>query len=539
MRQYKPFVAGAMVAVLALAGCSAPEAAGSEEVQDGFLAVADDSLAEGGTLRVALDYDSVETNGLDPQTADTARSWMLMNLSYDTLVGIDENFQPVPGIATKWEEVSPTEYVFTLRDDVVFSNGRAMTTDDIIGSIERLKKSESPWAGQVAAVDNVEATGEHEVTFHLSKPFTPLMGVLAHVSTSVLPMAEIEAGETDPKSEMLGTGAYVATSHVQDESWTFEKNPEYFDADTLGVDALEISIAADESSRLAAIRDGSADYAFFNSPDAADLLTGTGEARVVNQQNTDFFYAILNSQDPDSPLADERVRFAVNAAIDRAQLSELALAGNAHATGVTPASLPDACKPEDLPSAVLSDDDIRDLLAEAGAEDLTLSLVTWNSEVGPGAIAQVIQQRLAEFGITVELDIVDDGVWSEAAYGDPEKPMTHDIGISWYAGYGDASLATNWWDTDTSAFTARFMEGTPEINSLVVEGAQAESGSERAGVLTSLCGAVDKASEMVPLVNRPGVIAYRTDKVSPTINTDEGYGDILRYISDFRMSGAE
>jgi peptide/nickel transport system substrate-binding protein len=536
----KMHTAGALLAVgaLALAGCTAdaPPTDGGAEVAPGFLAVADDSLAAGGTLRVDLDYDSVEVNGLDPATADTARSWMIMGLAYDTLVGIGPDFEATPQIASEWDEVSPTEYRFTLRDDAVFSNGRAVTPDDVKGSLERLQASGGAWSGQVAVISSIEVTGENEITLELSQPYTPLLGVLAHTAASILPMAEIEAGEIDPVTEMIGSGAYVATEHVQDESWTFEANEHYYDRDALGIDTLELRIASDESSRLASIRDGSAQYAFFNNADAIDLLASTPDATVVNQQNTDFFYLQLNSKDPESPLADERVRFAVNAIIDREQLADLASAGTASPTGVSPAALPDACSPDDLPSQQLSDDDIRALLADAGAEGIELSLITWNSETGPGQIAQVIQQQLAEFDITLDIQIIDDGVWAAGVYGDPAVPMTSDLSMSWFAGYGDASIVTNWWRS-TAGFTARYMSGSEEQDALIDAASQATAGAERAEAFTALCAIVDESSEMVPLINRPGVIAYRSDMVSPTINTDEGYGDILRYLAEFRLVG--
>lgn len=536
MRTALPLLGTFAAAALVLTGCTAaePTDTATEEVAEGFLAVADDSIESNGTLRAYLDYDTVEPNGLDPRSADTARSWTIMGLSYETLVNIDENFEFTPGLAESWEEVSPTEYVFHLRDDAVFSNGRPMTADDVKGSIELLQESQSAWSLQLGPVASVEVTGELEVTVTLASPYTALLGALANTPAAILPVQEVRDGTVDLTTEMVGTGPFVATSHVQDESWTFEQNPNYHGIDELGIDALELEIVPDEANRLAAIRDGSAQYAFFNNADALDLLAGTAEARAVNQQNTDFYYAILNSTDPDSPLADERVRFAVNAAIDRAQLSELTLAGHGLATGVSPVSLPGACSPDELPSAQLSDEEITALLEEAGAEDIELSLTTWNSESAPGQIAQVIQQQLEPFGITVDIKIVDDATYGAEFYGSDETAGA-DIGISWYAGYGDAAMVSRWWNTDQAAFTARFMSGTPELNELVVAASEEPAGAGRDEVLTELCAEVDQTAEQVPLVTRPGVIAYRSDLLSPTINANEGYGDIFRYITDFRL----
>ncbi|WP_308798893.1 ABC transporter substrate-binding protein [Agromyces silvae] len=539
MRHTRPLLIGLAAGALLLTGCTAQPAAesgGSEEVAEGFLAVADDSIESSGTFRAYLDYDTVEPNGLDPRSADTARSWTIMGLSYETLVNIDENFEFTPGLAESWEEVSPTEYVFQLRDDAVFSNGRPMTPEDVTGSIELLLESQSAWSAQLGPVASADVTGEHEVTITLSSPYTALLGALANTPAGILPVQEVRDGTVDLTTEMVGTGPFVATEHVQDESWTFEQNPHYPGLDELGIDTIELEIVPDEANRLAAIRDGSAQYAFFNNADALDLLAGTPNATAVNQQNTDFYYVILNSTDPDSPLADPKVRQAVNAAIDRAQLSDLALAGHGLPTGVTPVSLPGACNPDDLPSAQMTDEEITAAFEEAGG-DLELSLVTWNSESAPGQIAQILQQQLEPFGVTVDIEIVDDATYGAAFFNG--GPATADIGVSWFAGYGDAAMVSRWWNTDVTAFTAGFMTGNPEVNALVVDASEEPAGASRDAILTDLCAAVDEQAEMVPLMTRPGVIAYRTDLVSPTINANEGYGDIFRYLTDFRLIGAE
>ncbi|WP_116248052.1 ABC transporter substrate-binding protein [Nocardiopsis sp. FIRDI 009] len=525
----------ALVLLVPLAACGAdpgPAADPAAEEEPGYLAVADTSLEGTGTLRVHLDYDTAEAAGLDPRSADVARSWSLMGLSYDTLVEVGPDFEFLPSLAESWRTPDPTTYVFTLRDDAVFSNGRPMTARDVRRSLEHLLESESTWAAQLGPVESVEETGEHEVTVRLEHPHTAFLGALANTPAGILPMEEVDGGSVDLTAEMVGTGPYVATEHIQDESWTFEVNEHYW-GEPPAVERLEISIVADEFNRAAALRDGSADFAYFNNIDTLDQLEAEPAARVVFQENTDFYYLILNSANPGSPLADDRVRFAVNAAVDRNQLSELALGGHARPTGVAPATLPDACPAGELPSALLDDDEIAEILEEAGVTEVELSLVTFNSETAPGQIAQVVQQQLAGHGLSVDIDIVDDASFGAALYSG--STATDDMGVSWYAGYGDASMVSRWWNTDTAAFTADFMVGDPAVNDLVVQAGRTPRGPEREAVIADLCAAVDERSEVVPLVTRPSVIGYRTDAVSPTLHSVEGYGDILRNITDFRL----
>lgn len=527
-------LAAGAAACLLFAGCGGgPAADATKEQAEGYLAVADDSENGSGDVTVQLDYDSVEAGGLDPQTATTARSWSLMSLVYDTLVTIGPDFGFEPGLATGWETPDPTTYVFTLRDGVTFSNGRPMTADDVVGSLQRLLDSGGVWAIQLDSVRSVEATGEREVTVTLERPHTAFLATLANTPAAILPMKEIESGALDPAEEMLGTGPFVVEDHRQDVSWRFARNEHYWDADRLKIDTLDVEIVGEESTRLAAVRDGSADLAFFNNVDSLDLLAGTADARAVNQQNTDYYNLFVNSQRDGSPLSDPDVRFALNTALDRQQIADLALAGNALPTGVSPVTLPDACDPADLPSEQASLEEAEQTLADAGVDDL--EMLIYSSEPALGQIAQVIQQQLEEVGVSMTIDKVDDGTYDSRAFA--QQPADFDLALYWFAGYGDAAMVSKWWNPDVVPAHAGFVGSDPKLNALIEKASSTPPDEPRADVITELCGRVDQNSEMVPLVTRPSVIGYRTDTLSPTIYTNEGYGDILRNIVDYRPLG--
>ena len=78
---------------------------------------------------------------------------------YDTLMTTGRAFPVQPGIAESWEP-EPTKYMFHLREGVTFSNGRAMTAEDVAGSIARVvdPKFGSWWASQMGSVKSVEAS---------------------------------------------------------------------------------------------------------------------------------------------------------------------------------------------------------------------------------------------------------------------------------------------------------------------------------------------------------------------------------------------
>jgi peptide/nickel transport system substrate-binding protein len=506
---------------------------GSAQPQPGYLAVADGP--DGGTLDLQLHIDTAAAAGLDPQAADLAISWQLMSLVYETLVTVGPSFEIEPLLAESWETPSPTEYVFHLREDVAFSNGRPMTATDVVGSMERLLAGQTVWAAQIGPVESVEAPDDHTVRFTLAAPYTPFLAALANVPAAVLPMTEVEEGSVDLETEMLGTGPFVVARHRQDVAWTFERNPDYWAPGKPALDTVNVQIVPQEAARIAALQDGSAGMAVLGNVDSPSVLEGAGGVGVLTQATTDFYYLMLNTQAPDSKFADERVREASNIAIDREQVAEIALDGLGQPTGVTPAGLPGACDPSALPSATAGAERARELLAEAGAEDLTMTLSIFSTEPAP-AVAQVIQQNLQEIGVTVDIEQLDEATWSGKVYG--EVPATFDAALSWFAGYADASMVTRWWNPETAAFNVGFMGQNDELAGLVDAAAQAPAGAGRDRALQDVCEGVDADAQMLPLVTRPQIVGYRTDAVSPSLYAEEGYGNALRLLAETRAAAA-
>lgn len=526
----------ALGSALLLTACGATGvgsgAAEQKEQAPGFLAVADDDLTGSGDLTVQLDYDTSEADGLDPQTAQTARAWMIMGLVYEPLVTTDETFAIKPALATSWEQPDDTTYVFTLDTAAKFSNGRAITPADVVGSLERQMQSKSVWSGQLGPVESVTATGDDRVTVKLSAPYTPFLAALANTPAAILPMQEVTDGSVDLKTTMLGTGPFVVDEHRQDESWSFSKNPEWRGGD-IAVDTLKLQIVEQESTRQASLREGSADMANFVNIDSIAQLTGTDGLRAVNQTQSDLYYILLNSQKPDSPLADQKLRFAINTAIDRQAIADIVFAGETQPTAATPSNLPDACAVTDLPSEQASLEDAKQAVEDAGATDASLDLVVYTAEPVMAQIAQLVQQQLAEIGIAVNIEQFDTATYNERVY--TAQPGDFDLSVGWFAGYADPSMLTKWWNPEQAFFNVGFTGVHDDLSALIERGASETEGAARTDTLRQLCASADTYSEMVPLVHRPSIIGYNTDTVSPQIQSNEGYGNLLRNITDYRM----
>jgi len=164
--------------------------------------------------------------------------------------------------------------------------------------------------------------------------------------------------------------------------------------------------------------------------------------------------------------------------------------------------------------------------------NLAFTLTVFSTEPAP-AIAQVIQQQLAEIDVDVKIEQLDEGSWAGKVYG--ESPATFDAAMSWFAGYASAGMTAQWWNPEKAVFNLGFMKPNPTLNEAIDKAIATPEGASRAGAFKDLCTAVDEDAQMIPLVTRPALVGYRTDALSPTLYSSEGYGNLLRRIADYRM----
>jgi peptide/nickel transport system substrate-binding protein len=470
-----------------------------------------------------------DTDQLDPATAGTGFAWEIFQLTYERLVTLDEGLKPVPELAESWEQTSPTTYVFTLRKGVKFSNGREMTADDVVGSMNRLRdpKLAASWVSQLP-VRSVEATGDDQVTFTLSAPRTSFVPALAGSAAAILPMRELKAGTFDPKKELLGTGPFAVATHVQNESWTFVRNPHYWRPGIPKVEKLTARIMPEESARAAALRDGSIDVTTFETPDSTRLLKAQANVKTVVQATTDFYRLDVNAKS--SILRDERLRQAVSLSIDRTKIRDVALGGVGRPTAAVPVPF-GVCDPTAMPFAAADVQKARELVEAAGGTGKTLEILTAPLIPMSSAMAQVLQQNLQAAGFTVRIVPVEVGQLIKRAYGG--KKAEFDLVVSWSAGFADPAMVLSWWNPANAPFSGGYLNTDPELNKLIDAGFSTPAGPERTQKLRDSCARIAQNANVIPLLSKDAIVAYRSDKVSAAIPPVEGYAVPLRRIAEF------
>ena len=480
-----------------------------------------------------------EVLSTDPHSSGDGTSWTVFYLIYDQLLSTDDKLQVTPKLAESWERVSATSYVFHLRKNAAFSNGRALTSADVVGSLKRLTdpKKPLPWGRQIGAVADVVALDAHTVRIDLVKPNSSLLAILAVATTSILPMKELEAGSFDPAKAMLGSGPYRVAQHRQDEAWLLERNPHYWQSGKPVLDKMTIRVMPDDAARLAGLRDGSVDVATFENPDAPRLIGAIPSVQAVVQKTPNYFHLTLSGLSANSVFKDRRVRQAAALAIDRPAIVNAVFGGESTVEYAVPSAFgKSVCAA--LPSYTLPRKErvakAKALLKEAGVPNPRIGLIASSVLATFPLIAQVLQPQLQEVGFKVEVQQVPVAEWYKRVFATNPKESNFDASLSWFAGYSDPAIVLNWWLSGFSPAYSTYLEPSPEYADLMPQIRQTPNGPERDKLMARACGLIDDYANMIPLVGKPDYIGVRRDKLDARFGPLESNFDVFKYVTEFK-----
>ncbi|WP_185973135.1 ABC transporter substrate-binding protein [Aeromicrobium piscarium] len=382
---------GAVSAALALTACSG---GGSEASGDGTL-----------TIGAATNLQT-----LDPQMAAVAQEYYV-NPVFDTLIHAQPDGTFEPGLAEEWEIVDPVTFELTVRPDVVFSDGEPMDTDAVVANFERgMGMEASPSAAFYSNIAGVEAVDDSTVRLTLSEPTTDMLSQLSRLPGMMMSPASFEA---NPETTPIGAGGwtYDAAASNAGEVQVYRANPDYWDTDRVGVDTVEIRALEDASAATNAVLDGQVDVIEMRSE--ADRSTlDNGSLQLIERANANVYYVQIMDTDGTliEPMGDERVRRALNLAIDR----ESVMKGLQFGQGDPSPSFWLEETPyydEDLEDLAYDPEEARDLLAEAGYADGFS--VTFPSFGAITEVAESVQQMWGEIGVEVTIDQVEPGTLAD------------------------------------------------------------------------------------------------------------------------------
>ena len=504
MRMRKHFATGAAMAAAAtmvLTACG-----GGSSTSTSTSSSSSDSGAPKGTITVGSAYETTDYSPITTSALGMGANWQVLEGLYRFDMS---DYSVSPALAAGDPvKVSDTEYEISLRDGAKFSDGTDVKAADVVSSYERTTGDKSIFRQFFTFVDSVSAKDDKTVTVKLKYPFSNLKE--RFVNVHVVPSG---MSEDALKAKPIGSGPYKYEA-ISATEITAVPNEHYNGKIPAKVATLKWSALKDDAARLSAALGGSIDVMEAVPAAAQDQLKAAGW-NVEAKPGYGNPFMMFNTQK--APFDKPEVRRAFIKAIDKQKLISSALNGQAVEAK---SFLPEANPAYKKPATDLSydKDAAKKLLADAGASDMTVNLVTtdhpWVLSLVPQIKSdlealglKVNHQQMASSALYSTVTDVDNPTYDVVlAPGDPSVfGVDPGIIVSWWNG-------DNVWTKKRDGWQVSDPESFKKLQSLMDEAVQLDGDAAKAkwGEVQDLLA---EQTVIYPLVFRNMITASNPKKV--------------------------
>ncbi|KAB1443518.1 ABC transporter substrate-binding protein [Pseudodesulfovibrio senegalensis] len=472
----KPLILATMIFVaLALVGC-----AGGEQKKEKKEA-ATPAAAEKVTLKLAMDADPVS---LDPHVQLSGGMLQYSHLVFDPLVRWTQDMKFEPRLAESWEQIDPLTMRFHLRKDVKFHSGNPFTADDVVYTLERLKKSVD-YKGLFEPFETAKAIDEHTVDLITKKPY----GLVMAMATYIFPMDKkfyegkdeiVKSGPSFANEHESGTGKYVVASREQGVKMVLSRFADYWDTKTGNVDEIVLTPIKNDASRVAALLSGDVDFIMPVPPTDLERIRNTEGLKLTTLPGARIITFQMN-QNRKEEFKNAKVRQAMVYAVDNPGIVKKIMKGFATAAGQQGPKGYAGYVAELTPRYDI--EKAKQLMKDAGYENgFECTMIAPNNRyVNDEKIAEAVVGMLSKIGIKVNLKTMP-----KAQYWDQFDAQVADIQmIGWHSDTEDSANFSEFLTMCPSKETGygQYNSGNycnPEVDALVVA-SQSETDTAKRG----------------------------------------------------------
>ncbi len=404
--------------------------------------------------------------------------YVRMSWVFDTLIWKDQDGY-VPALAESWSyDPADASFTFNLNPKARWHDGKPVTADDVVFTIEYFKKYPYRWV-TVDDIGRVEARGPHKAVIYLTKPYSPFLsdigGTMPILPGHIWESVEKPGDYNDPEA-FMGSGPYRFMEFNKAQgTYLYEAFEDYYQGRP-GADRL---IYVKSKQPMVSLPTRQVDLSNIQ-PDMAEPLKQKGLVVIRDERGWNKKLMINHKK---APFNDKRFRQALAFAIDRQEIID-----KAHRGFGTPASYGllsidhDMYNP-DTPLYPFEPQKARFLIEAVGYEKgadgfyskdgqpLKIELLSSNITVAGDSVAdrdgEVIKKQLEHVGIRVDLVNME-----QATTDSKVRNWDFDLAISGHGGIGgDARILSEMISSHYGAGSvnsARY-DADPELNRLIEE----------------------------------------------------------------------
>jgi len=365
----------------------------------------------GGTFRIGKGHGGT-TDKLDPGHHENGFTIAMVQGYANYLTEVDSKGGVIPELAESWE-ASPdaTTWTFKLREGVTFHDGKDLTAEDVIASINhhRGEATDSAAKPLLESVTDIKADGKNTVVVSLSGGNADFPFIVSDYHMPILPAKD--DGTMDYESG-IGTGSYMIKKFDPGVRLDMEKNPNSWKEGRGHFDKIEMVAITDPASRTNALVSGEVD-----AIDKVDLKTVSLLARkpdIKIHQVTGTQHYTFPMRTDVAPFDNNDVRLALKYAINRDEIVAKVLQGYGEIGNDHPISSGQQFFDTSMAQRGYDPDKAREHLKKAGMDSLTVDLSVSDAAFA-GAIdaAQLYAESAKAAGITINVvREPNDGYWS-------------------------------------------------------------------------------------------------------------------------------
>lgn len=354
-----------------------------------------------GTLRIGAS-DGSPNDSMDPLRMQTTFQILTAPQVYESLVDLDEGFQPHGRLAARFESTPDyASWTFHLREGIAFHDGSPLTTEDVAYSLNRAIDPNSGSANSLAsqlegilAPTGITVVDDTTVRFDLTTPYVFFPNALA------TRFARIYKSGTESFDKPVGTGPFMFRSFTPGQRWEGARNPKYW-RNRVSVEGLTVTNVPDESARISSLLAGELDLIFEVGLAAVADITADDAHTVLEQKAAQW--PALGIDSTVAPFDNPDVVRAIKLAVDRDQVVANVYGGYATMGYDNPISNVDPYF-AGLPHPQYDKAAAKKALADAGHPDgITLPPLTVLDDPNVTNLAVVLKQQLEAVGIRFEI----------------------------------------------------------------------------------------------------------------------------------------
>lgn len=427
----------ASVLGIAAAGCgsnSGNDSSGSTDTQQEGVSKEAKSSAETVEVpegeSVSQDTDivaavNVDFTTLDPLDTSDTLSGDIQRMLMDGLFGFDREMNVIPMLAESYEaNEEATEYTFTLRQGITFSDGTPWNAEAAKANFDR-------WGDKSLGLkrttllcnilDSTEIVDEYTIKVTLTQSFGAFINTLAHPACVCMSPVQIAAGSEVCASAPVGTGQYTFVEWIAGDHLTVQLNPDWwgYDADICGGEALVEADAGfksvtfrpvtESATRVAMIQSGDAQLIWPVPSESIDSLREDSSVYLGAETGDVVRYLMMNNQK--EPFNDVRVRQAINYAIDKNAYIAVVKDGNATVAQSVIGQNVQYFKANEPYEYDI--EKAKELLAEAGYPDGFTTSIMYANTTANQKQCEFLKQQLEQVGIEVELNGMESAILNQ------------------------------------------------------------------------------------------------------------------------------